>query len=218
MKKAAVLLSGCGYLDGTEIRESVLTLLELENNGFEYKMFAPNFDQFHVVNHKTAEEEEKAQARNILNESARIARGNIQPLEDLQHSNFDCLVIPGGFGVAKNFCTIAFDGENAKVNEKIEQIINSFLELKKPIGAICIAPALIAKIFQKKDIKVKLTLGSANPLLNKMGAEEVICKATEISYDSIYKVVCTPAYMTEESLPNIHRGVAKLIKKLHELV
>lgn len=216
MKTAAVVMSGCGYLDGAEIREAVITLLELERAGVSYKIFAPDINQHHVVNHITAEEQ-PGEVRNTLVETARIARGDVQNLADLNPDEFDSLVLPGGFGVAKNLSTIAFDGANCSVSDAMESILMKFHANGKPVGAICISPALVAKVFQNHNISAIFTLGDANPLLKDLNAQEVVCKANEISYDSSNKVVCTPAYMTTESLLNIAEGIHKLVVKMKEI-
>ena len=145
-KKIGVLLSGCGYLDGAEIREAVLTLLALDREGVEVSIFAPNENQHHVVNHLKADET-KGEQRNAFLEAARIARGQITPLENIKSEELDGLVIPGGYGVAKNLCQFAFKGHQAQTSEKVKNLILDLHKSNKPIGALCIAPALICLLY-----------------------------------------------------------------------
>lgn len=216
-KKVAVILSGCGYLDGAEIRESVLTLLELDRAGAEVSIFAPNELAFHTVNHLKAEPE--GDARNIMVEAARIARGKISPLGELDQIKFDALVFPGGFGVAKNLCTFAFKGPEGIVTPAVQSVIESFYSAGKPIGAICIAPALIALALKNKGIE--LTIGNDEgtaSALTSLGAVHKNCAPNEIAVDLKNKVVSTPAYMYDDApLAKIADGIAACIKKVVEL-
>lgn len=143
--RAAVVFHGCGVYDGTEITESVALLVGLSRIGAEYQIYAPNRDQAHVVNHLTGEEE--ANPRNVMSESARIARGNVKDLKDLRASGYDALIIPGGFGAAKNLCSFGFDGANMKVQPDIEKVFKDFRSSNKIIGLTCIAPIIAAKVF-----------------------------------------------------------------------
>lgn len=213
MKKIAVILAGCGHLDGSEIRESVITLLELDKRNAEVSIFAPNIDQHHVVNHLTGKE--ISEKRNVLIEAARIARGKVKDLKELNPDNFDALVMPGGYGAAKNLANIAFEGSNGSVNPLVEKHINSFISKSKPVGAICISPALIAKVMQGK--KPLLTLGPKNAMLSEMHANEQVCSANQIAFDEKYKIVSTPAYMIDAKLSEISEGISKLITKIMEL-
>ncbi|BBR75169.1 hypothetical protein WP4W18E11_34850 [Acinetobacter baumannii] len=154
MKKVAVILSGCGYLDGSEIRESVLTLLALDTVNIEYQIFAPDEPLFHVIDHVSGEIN-MTERRNILQEAGRIARGKISSLDQLNENEFDGLILPGGFGVAKNLSTFAFKGAEARVHSTVASILKAFHQSKKPIGAICISPALLA-----------LTFGELHPCLD----------------------------------------------------
>ncbi|CAI1858366.1 isoprenoid biosynthesis glyoxalase ElbB [Serratia fonticola] len=218
MKKIAVILSGCGYLDGAEIRESVLTLLALDQAGVSYKIFALNQDQHHVVNHLTGEEM-TGERRNILEEAARIARGKIEDVAKLDVNNFDALVIPGGFGVAKNLCTFAFEGSNASVNPQILGQIKAFKAASKPIGAICIAPALLALALGSN--KPVLTLGTSDDVareIEKTGAIHQNCTTSECIIDREHKFVSTPAYMGEDAkLSEVYLGISTLVQKVIEL-
>ncbi len=149
-KKIAVILSGCGFKDGAEIREAVLTLLALDSLEAEVKVLAPNIDQHHTTDHLTGEQSEGS--RNVLVESSRIARGEIDDLESANASDFDGVILPGGFGAATNLSTFAFDGQNGKVTSSVSKFLKEMFSTKKPIGAICIAPALIALLSGKNAI------------------------------------------------------------------
>ncbi|MBO4738996.1 MAG: isoprenoid biosynthesis glyoxalase ElbB, partial [Bacteroidales bacterium] len=147
-KRFAIIVGGCGHRDGSEIHETTMTMLSVVEHGCTYQMFAPNRNQHHVINHLTGEE--MPESRNMLVEAARIARGQIQPLEDFRVEDFDAVLFPGGFGVAKNFFTYAFQGADCQVDKQIEQLIIDIHKAGKPIGALCIAPVLLAKVL--KDI------------------------------------------------------------------
>lgn len=213
-KNIALILSGCGYLDGAEIRESVLSLLELSRQGANVKIFAPTEDAFHTVDHLKSQPQ--GEGRNMLTEAARIARGQISPISELKAQNFDALVIPGGFGVAKNFCTFAFDGPAARVLSSVQNVIESFYALKKPIAAICIAPALVALVLKNKNIR--LTIGSDEATaqaLTQLGANHQNCEVDQIVVDETNKIVSTPAYMYDDApLAKIANGIAKCIEKV----
>ncbi|MDB2447154.1 isoprenoid biosynthesis glyoxalase ElbB [bacterium] len=209
-KKYAVILSGSGYLDGSEIRESVLTFLALDTQKIAYDIFAPNIDQHHTLNHLTSNESD--QTRNVLEESARIARSNISDLVKIDTSTYDGLVIPGGFGVAKNLCSFAFDGLEAKVNETVNRVVLDFHASSKPITAICIAPALVALCIKG----AKLTLGAksdASAAIESFGSEHVEASSSEFVVDEKNKIVSTPAYMHEDaSLDEIYKGISGAIE------
>ncbi|WP_434779506.1 isoprenoid biosynthesis glyoxalase ElbB [Neisseria sp. Ec49-e6-T10] len=218
MKNIAVILSGCGFLDGAEIRESVLTLLALDTEKVQYKIFAPNKNQHHVVNHLTGEEV-SGSSRNILEESARIARGKIEDIKTLNINDFDALVIPGGFGVAKNLCSFAFDGSKASVDEQVTATIKGFNLANKPIGAICIAPALVALTLGAKH--PTLTIGQDEATANeleKLGAKHQVCVTSDCVVDEQNKIITTPAYMDDpENLADVYAGITKLIKNVIKL-
>jgi enhancing lycopene biosynthesis protein 2 len=206
MLKFALVISGAGYLDGAEINETVLAMLAMSKRGITWDAFSIN-DFKPSVNHITKKVEED---RNLLVESARITR-TIQELDQCQLENYQALILPGGFGVAKNFSNLAEKGSSFTLHPRIEVVIKNFNNQSKPIGAICIAPALLAKIFPG----AKLTLGSHNPLLSQ--AQEMICKADEIAIDLERKLVTTPAFMTDEPLAKIAIGIENLIIKIQEL-
>ena len=217
-KTFAVILSGCGFMDGAEIRESVLSLLALDTEGVEYKIFAPNKDQHHVIDHLSGKESSD-QRRNVLEESARIARGEISDIKELKSKDFDALIIPGGFGVAKNFCSFAFNGPAADVDESILIVLKDFKEASKPIGAICIAPALVALTFGKSA--PNLTIGNDQATaeaIESLGAKHTNCPVTECVVDKENKIVTTPAYMYGDAKVNeVYQGIHSAIRKVIEL-
>ncbi|WP_316353634.1 isoprenoid biosynthesis glyoxalase ElbB [Candidatus Trichorickettsia mobilis] len=211
MIRVAVVISGCGALDGAEIFETVFTLLELDKNNVDTKIFAPDQKQHSVINHLT--KEEIAEERNVLVESARIARGKIEALNKLQVQDFDALILPGGFGAATNLSDLAFKNENATVIEDLKKIIIEFHRSSKPIGGICIAPTILAAVL-KNQAKIRITLGDKNELITKLDAIEEICLAEDIVIDKENKLVTTPAFMLNASLTQIHRGISKLVNKI----
>ncbi|MBT7609609.1 MAG: isoprenoid biosynthesis glyoxalase ElbB [Bacteriovoracaceae bacterium] len=216
-KKIAVILSGCGYLDGSEIREAVLTLTALDTLEAKVSIFAPNQDQFHVVNHILGTENQEN--RNIIEESARIARGDVTNLTELSAQDFDGIIFPGGFGVAKNLCNWAFEGSNCQVDSNIEKLIKNFYELKKPIAAICIAPALIATVLGSQ--KITVTIGNdqitADEII-KTGAFHENKEVHEICIDKKHKIISTPAYMYGDAkLHKIQEGIFSCVKAMLEL-
>jgi len=211
MKKVAVILSGSGVFDGAELHESVLTLLAIEQEGATYTCFAPDVEQLHVVNHLTGEVSE-GETRNVLVESARVARGDIKPVTECDVNAFDTLIVPGGFGAAKNFCTFAVDGENCSFNEDVLNVCKSFAQAKKPAAYACIAPVLAAKVYGNH---VKLTIGNDDGTangVNALGASHVDCKIDEVVVDNDAKLVTTPAYMLAESVSQAHSSITKMVK------
>lgn len=211
MTKVAVVISGCGHLDGAEIFETVFTLLELDKQQTEVKIFAPNIKQLQVINHLT--QDKMPEERNVLVESARIARGQIQPLPELKVQNFDALILPGGFGAALNLSDLATNNENAKVLANLQEIIVQFYKATKPIGAICISPAILA-LALKEHANITITLGNKNELIQKLAATEQICLADNIVVDEKNKLVTTPAFMLNAPLAQIHTGISALIAKV----
>lgn len=214
MKNIAVILAGNGVFDGAEIQEATLTMLAIKQNGAEYQCFAPNINQAHVINHITGEEMQET--RNVLVEAARIARGNIKSLSDYKATDFDALVFPGGFGAAKNLCTFAFDGADCKVNTEVETAIRSTVVAEKPIGALCISPALIAKILGDVEVTIGDDAGTAEAI-EIMGATHVKTTHGEVVVDEKYKIVTTPCYMLETTIDQIAIGANNAIKKVLEL-
>ena len=214
-KKVAVILSGCGVYDGAEIHESVLTLLRLDQRGAQVQCFAPNVPQLHVVDHYSGDE--MADSRNVLVESARIARGQIKDVKELHVGDFDALILPGGFGVAKNLSDFAISGAQCTVQPDVLSAAQAFVKAGKPLGLICIAPALAAKIFGSGVI---CTIGNDHETaaaLVQMGAVHHECEVREIVEDSAHKLVTTPAYMLAQSIGEAAAGINKLVDRVLEL-
>ncbi|MBB5022117.1 isoprenoid biosynthesis glyoxalase ElbB [Desulfurispira natronophila] len=216
-KKVCVVLAGCGVYDGAEIYESVFTLLALEKAGANVTCVAPDVPQMHVINHATGEVIE-GEGRNVFLESSRVARGNITPIADVKGGDFDALVLPGGFGVAKNLSTIAVDGAGASVNPDVQRLILEANSAGKVIGAICIAPTVVAKVLGEK--KVELTIGNDEgfaDLIRSTGAIHCLASVTDIVVDESNRVVSTPAYMLGEKMADVQAGIDKLIAKVLEM-
>ena len=214
-KKFAVILAGCGVYDGSEIHEAVSVLLAINQLGYEYQCFAPDVNQYHVINHLTGKVE--TGSRNVLVESARIARGNVKKLSFFDPGDFDALILPGGFGVAKNLCTFAIDGPDCLVNPEIEKIINKAYNASLPIGALCISPVLIAKVLGKGTLTIGNDTGTANAV-ERMGAIHQDTGGSEIVVDKENKIVTSPCYMLNSPISVIARGAEKVVKKLIELI
>ena len=214
-KKIAVILSGCGNKDGAEIHESVMTLWAIHKHGADYQCFAPNIPQHHVLNFIT--DQEMAEDRNVLVESARIARGNIKDLAEYNAGDFDALVIPGGLGVAKNLSTFAFDGPHCLVNEEVERAVRDTAAQGKPIGALCIAPAIIAKILGDVEVTIGQDPGTEAAVV-KMGATHSKTTHGEIVVDREKKVVTTPCYMLDARVDQIAEGAEKLVMAVLEMI
>jgi len=212
-KRFAVVLSGSGVYDGAEIHEATLTMLAIARQGAEYKCFAPDIQQFHVINHITGDE--MNETRNVLIESARIARGDISPLSEFDGKNFDALIFPGGFGAAKNLSTVAFDGANAKVNADVEKAVLQMVDLKKPIGALCIAPAFVAKILSGVSVTIGQDKGTAEAI-EAMGATHVETNHGDVVIDEEKLVFTTPCYMLDASITDIDDGANNVVKAMME--
>lgn len=216
-KKIAIVLCGSGYKDGSEIRESVGVLWALSQAGAEVQCFAPNDKQWDVVNCLTGEVV-SGETRNMLVESARIARGNVLPLEKLRetYSKYDGIVLPGGFGAAKNLCSFAREGSKGSVRPELTEILLGMHRAGKPIGAVCIAPALLALAF--KGTKLELTLGAtgeASAEIEKLGHKHVVCRPNEAHYDTAHKIATTPAYMYDDGvLHEIFEGIRKVVERV----
>lgn len=224
--KIAVVLSGCGVYDGTEIHEAVATLYSIDSLGHEYVIFAPDKPQHHTVNHLTGEEEPVN--RNVLAEAARIARGNIQPLSSFSADEVDAMVIPGGFGAAKNLSTWAFDGPAAQVDPDLSKAVKAMVKKHKPIAALCIAPVTLSKIFEGMGSEPELTVGTtaeASPYdikeiheaMSSIGAKTVEKTIREVQVDQKNKIVTAPCYMMEARISEIFNNAAAAVKALTEL-
>lgn len=212
-KKVAVVLSGCGVYDGAEIHEAVLTLLALDLKGVSYQCFAPDIDQLHVINHLTGEVAE-GETRNVLVEAARIARGNIKPLTEAQVDEFDALLVPGGFGAAKNLCDFAINGSAMSVQEDFLQFAQAIHQAGKPIGLICISPSMSAKICGEGT---ECTIGNDQETaaaINAMGAKHIDCPVEKAHVDKAKKLVTTPAYMLAESISQAKTGIFECVDEV----
>ena len=219
MKKVGVLLSGCGVNDGAEIHESVITMLALDRAGAEMVLMAPNIDQMHVVNHYTGQEMDEY--RNVLVESSRIARGNIKDMAEISANDMDALIILGGFGVAKNLCDYAMAGPDCSINPDVYRLISELKLLNKPIGAICIAPAMMAKILGELDESANMTIGSDETTskdIEAMGSIHVECKVSEMVVDEGKNLVTTPAYMEAKTIKDAADGIEKLVKQVLSMI
>jgi enhancing lycopene biosynthesis protein 2 len=212
MPNIAVILSGCGYLDGAEIRESVLSLLYLDEAGADVSIFAPEDQQYHVINHQHGEAAHAQ--RSIIEEAARIARGKIMPLHQLNPEQYDGLIIPGGFGVAKNFSDIAFKGAGAHVDPTISAVVQGFYDARKPIGAICISPVLLSAILRNQAIE--LTIGEDKffaDLIEGFGNKHRRCDTGDAVIDTQHRIASCSAYMRDDaSLSHVAQGIKKVIE------
>jgi enhancing lycopene biosynthesis protein 2 len=216
-KKVGVILSGCGVYDGAEIHESVVTLLALDRLGAEAVICAPNVPQLHVVNHLTGEVA-KGESRNVLVESARIARGAIRDVADVAAAELDALILPGGFGAAKNLCDFAVTGPECSVNPEVARLVREVHALGKPVAAVCIAPALLARVLG--DEGPQLTIGTdagTAGALTTMGAAHIECPVTEFVVDEERKLISSPAYMLAQSISEAAEGIEKTVAALIEM-
>jgi len=220
MKKIGVVLSGCGVYDGAEIHESVIALLAIDRAGAQAVCMAPNVDQMHVVNHVTGEEA-AGEKRNVLVESARIARGEIKDISTVKAEDIDALVFPGGFGAAKNLSSFAVKGENCDVHPEVLRLVKEFAAKQKPQAVLCIAPAMMAKIYEDAPKKPVLTIGNDKETSGKieiMGSRHQDCAANDFVFDAENKIVSTPAYMLGQSISEVAEGIEKTINKLVQMI
>lgn len=212
MKKIGVVLSGCGVYDGSEIHEAVITLLAIARGGAQAVCFAPDKNQSEVINHLDGAS--TGEQRNVLIEAARIARGEIHPLSRARADELDALIVPGGFGAAKNLCTFAAEGSACRVDESLKALTLALHQAGKPLGFMCIAPAMLPKIF---DFPLRLTIGTdidTAEILEEMGAEHVPCPVEDIVVDEDNKVVTTPAYMLAQDIAEAASGIEKLVARV----
>jgi len=219
MKKyrVAVVLSGCGVFDGAEIHESVLSLLALERQGAQYQCFAPDIPQYHVIDHLTGSEMDES--RSVLVEAARIARGDIKALSEFDAEAFDALFLPGGFGAAKNLSTLAFDGPNCSVNADLKNAVTAMIDAGKPIAALCITPAVLAKILEGRE--ATLTIGSDPDTIGAieaMGGHHQLTSHAEVVIDERLKLVTSPCYMLDASISQIAEGADNTVRALLKLM
>jgi len=216
-KKIGIVLSGCGVFDGSEIHEAVCTLLSIDRNGAEAVCMAPDMD-LREVDHFSGKE--TGVKRNVLIESARIARGKIIDISQVEAADLDALIFPGGFGAAKNLCTFASKGADATVYPDVARLLKEMVALKKPIGAICIAPALVAVVLGK-DCTPKVTIGNdagTAASINMTGSVHLDCPVTEVIVDRENNIVSTPAYMLAGSISEVADGVDKAVKAVIDLI
>ena len=217
MAKVGVVLSGCGFLDGSEIHEVTLTLFFLDRAGAEIIQMAPDINQSDVVDHLSSEPV-AGETRRVLAESARISRGEIKKMDEIKADDLDALIIPGGFGAAKNLFDFAFKGIDCTVNPEVERLIKEMHEAKKPIGFICIAPVLAAKVLGSAS--PQLTIGNDKgtaDAIEKMGGKHVICQVDEIADDEKNRIISTPAYMLGPTISKVALGIEKLVARVLEL-
>lgn len=218
MLNVAVVLSGCGVDDGSEIHESVLTILHLRKLGANITFLAPDIEQADVVNHKTGEIHEGKDPRNVLEESARIARGKIESLIDADASQYDALIFPGGFGAAMNLSDFAYRDilDDIDLEMHVRKLVETMLEQKKPIGFICISPASIGAVVLKGK-GAKITIGHDEHIAKKiedLGCEHIACDVDDIVVDDNFNIVSTPAYMLAHDILEAEKGIAKLVEEV----
>lgn len=225
--KIGIIFSGSGVFDGTEIQEGVFTLLAIKKVGGEAVCFAPDIDQHHVINHITGEE--MPEKRNVLVESARIARGNIQSLDAFDAGALDALVLPGGFGAAKNLTKWAFSGPDGEINIQVKNAIASMVSLGKPVAGLCMGPTVIAKALEGTGVHAMLTVGTTNQAspyeieaisqgMEKAGAKSVMKDIYEIAVDYDNKIVTAPCYMMEADILQVRNNVQKAIDELVKMI
>ena len=216
MARVGVVLAGCGVFDGAEIHEATLTLFFLDRAGSEIICMAPDIDQMDVVNHIKGEA--MGEKRNVLMEASRIARGAIKNMKDVKSADLDALVFPGGFGAAKNLCNFAVKGADCTVNAEVERLIRGMHAEKKPIGFICIAPVIVAKVLG--SVNPEITIGNdfdTAEAIEKMGGRHIVCAVDDVVVDSKNKIVTTPAYMLGPTISKVALGIEKLIGEMLKL-
>lgn len=225
--KFGILLSGCGVYDGAEIQEAVLTMLAIEEIGATYQCIGVNANQHHVVNHLTGEPMEEN--RNMLVEAARIARGNIIPIEKVQPADFDAIVIPGGFGSAKNFTSWAFNGPDGQILPEVKLLIVNMLNIGKPVTALCVSPVVVAKALEGSIFNPTMTIGSDkenSPYdipgfaagLESTGVHTNMKTIREIQVDAVNKIVTAPCYMMDASLLEVRKNIRQAIEATRDLI
>lgn len=218
MPIVGVILGGAGVYDGSEIHKAVLTLLSIENKMGEYLCMAPNINQMHTVNHLTGNESEGEQ-RNVLVESARIARGKVKDIKDVDPNEIDAIILPGGFGAAKNLCDFAVNAEDCDVNQDVKELLLNMNKAGKPIGAMCIAPVILAKIFGV--YQPNLTIGTDKETaraIGKMGAVHRDCPVDDIVVDRENRLVTTPAYMLAKGISEAVLGIDRLVEEVLAMI
>ena len=219
-KQIGVILSGCGVYDGSEIHEAVITLLAIDRAGAEAVCMAPNIEQMHVINHLKGEPAE-GETRNVLVESARIARGNIKDLAHVKADSLDALILPGGFGAAKNLCDFAVKGAECSVNPDVARLVRDMVNAKKPVAAVCIAPTVLSRVLGDDKLPHELTIGNDQQTadaLTAMGSKHVTCPVSNFVVDKANKLISSPAYMLAGSISEAAEGIEKTVNALIELI
>lgn len=216
MSKVGVILSGCGVFDGAEVQEASATLIALAQHGIEYQCMTPDRD-FEVIDHRT--QQATGETRNVLTESARIARGEIVDLKDVNGADYDAFFLPGGFGAAKNLCTFATKGPDCEVDPQVERVLREAHAAGKPLGFICIAPALGAKVFGSEGVRVTIghDAGTA-AAVGKTGATHVEADADQIVIDDAQNIVSTPAYMEAKNPAQVFAGISALVENIAQRI
>lgn len=214
-KKIAIVLAGSGVYDGAEIHEATLSMYAVMKHGAQYEIFAPDVEQHHVVNHLTGQE--MPEKRNVLIESARIARGKIRNLTEFKANDFDAILFPGGFGVAKNLSSFAFQGANCTVEPQTERAIKEMAEAHKPIGALCIAPAVVAKVLQDVEVTIGSDKDTADQI-EKMGSKHTNTTHGQVIVDEKYKLATTPCYMLDATILDIAEGAENVVKTILDML
>lgn len=216
-KQVAVILSGCGVFDGSEIYETTLTLLRLDQLGIGYRCFAPDIAQHHVIDHRSGEVA-KGESRNVLEESARLARGEISTLTELEAGDYDAVILPGGFGAAKTLSTFAEAGDEMEVLGELAEALAGFREARKPIGLMCISPVLVPRLLGSG---IAVTIGhdpGVAGAISAMGGLHRSCGVEDIVVDFENRVVTTPAYMLATRISEAATGIFKLVDRIDELM
>ncbi|XP_039599962.1 glutamine amidotransferase-like class 1 domain-containing protein 3A, mitochondrial [Polypterus senegalus] len=222
--KVAVVLSGCGVYDGTEIHEASAILVHLSRGGADVKMYAPNENQMHVIDHCKGQPTEK-ESRNVLSESARIARGNITDMVELKVQDHDAIIFPGGFGAAKNLSTFAVDGKDCKVHSEVQRVLKDFHKAGKPIGLCCISPVLAAKVLPGVEVTIghedeeggKWPYSGTAQAIKSLGAKHCVKEVHEAHVDKKNKIVTSPAFMCETKLHHIFDGIGAMVQNVLKL-
>ena len=215
MANVAVILAGCGYLDGAEVQESVFTLYFLDLAGASVRCFAPDRDQMHVVDHQT--QTPTQERRNVLVEAARITRGSVEDLASLNMDEFDALLMPGGFGVAKNLSQFATQGAEASVDADLVRAISNARAADKPIGAICISPAVLAAALKQAGQSATLTIGNdadTAAAVESLGSTHQDCPVDEAVFDDEHKIASCPAYMLGPGPKGVAAGIQKTVERV----
>lgn len=213
--RVLVVLSGCGFLDGSEVHESVISLLALDRAGVDVVCAAPDQDQMHVVDHLAGKP--TGETRNVRVESARIARGKVVDLATVHAADFDGVFMPGGYGAAKNLSSVATEGAGATVNADLARVLREFRGQQKPIGAVCIAPAVLVAALREGAVTIGNDAGTA-AAIEQMGGEHHACAVTELHVDAARKIVTAPAYMYQARISDVATGIEKAVRAFVEMI